>query len=118
MRHALSILLAATVLLAGCVDKITKETIEQGIITGKTTKQEVLDRFGAPNKKYRTPGMSFVSGKKELELHKPGEAWYYYVHYLGTLDIIGQETLRILFDDKGIVSSYTITNAAQTTHPE
>lgn len=118
MRHALFILLAATMLLAGCVHKITKETVGQGIISGKTTKQEVLDRFGSPYMRYRTPGMSIVSDKKELELHKPGEAWFYYVHNPGTLDFIKQETLRIMFNDKGIVSSYAITNAAQTTSSE
>jgi hypothetical protein len=115
MRRALStILLAALVLLAGCVYKITRETVDHEIIVGKTTKREVLNRFGVPYMKFRTPGMSIVSGKKEQVLHKPGEAWLYYVHYLGTLDFIEQETLRIQFNDKGVVLSYTITNAAHT----
>jgi len=68
--------------------------------------------------KYRTPGMSIVSGDKKQVLHKGGEAWFYYVHYLGALDIVEQETLRILFNDQGIVSSYVITNAAQTAPPD
>ena len=118
MRHALStIVLMATVMLTGCVHKITKQTAWQEIITGKTTKQEILERFGAPYMKYRTPGLTIVSGQKEQLLHKPGEAWFYYVGYLGTLDIFEQETLRIQFNDKGIVSSYTITNPARTASP-
>jgi len=119
MRHALStILLAATMLLVGCVHKVTKETVDQEIITGKTTKQEILDRFGVPSMKYRTPGLSIVSGQKEHLLHKPGEAWFYYVGYLGTLVFMKQETLRIQFNDNGVVSSYTFTNAAPTPYSE
>ena len=117
MRHALlTILFVATVLLAGCAHTTTKETVGQKIIMGETTKQEILDRFGAPRMKYRTPGLSIVSGQNEQMLLKPGEAWFYYVRFLGTLDIIEQETLRIQFN-KGIVSYYTITNAAQIASP-
>lgn len=127
MRHALStslstMLLAATMLLTGCVHKITRETVWQEIVTGKTTKQEVLDRFGAPYMKYRTPGLTVVSGPKEKQLHKPGEAWVYYVnclgHYLGMFDGMEQETLNIQFDNRDIVYSYTFTSTTRAAPPK
>lgn len=109
MRHILSLLLlAATVLLCGCLHKITPETVTQEIIVGKTTQQDVLKCYGPPYMKYKTPGMSITSGDKKQVLHKGGEAWFYYVHYLGALDLMEQETLRILFNEQGIVSSCTI----------
>ncbi|KAB0669414.1 hypothetical protein F6V30_11415 [Oryzomonas sagensis] len=110
MRHAASILAVATILFAGCVYRITPQNAEQKLIAGKTTKQEVVKLYGAPYLRYKTPGMSMASGKKEYLLHAGGEIWLYYIHYLGMLDIMEQETLRILFDEKGIVSSYTFTN--------
>jgi len=118
MRYALSLLLlAATVLLGGCIHKITMETVGQEVISGKTTKEEVLKLYGRPYMKYKTPGMSIVSGDKKVVLHKGGEVWLYYAHYLGALDIVKPETLRVLFNDQGIVSSYAVTNAAQTAPP-
>ncbi|GFE61495.1 hypothetical protein [Geobacter sp. AOG2] len=112
MRHIVSLLLlAATMFLSGCLHKIIPETVGQEIISGKTTKKEVLKLYGRPYLRYKTPGMSIVSGDKKVVLHKGGEVWFYYVHYLGALDLMEQETLRILFNDQGIVSSYTITNA-------
>ncbi|KAB0664708.1 hypothetical protein F6V25_11610 [Oryzomonas japonica] len=111
MRHTVFILAVATILFAGCVYRITPQNVEQKLIAGKTTKQEVVKLYGAPYLRYKTPGMSMASGKKEYQLHTGGEIWLYYIHYLGLLDIMEQETLRILFNEKGIVSSYTFTNA-------
>lgn len=112
MRRPLTILVIATVLLAGCVYRITPETAEQKLIAGKTTKQEVVKLYGSPYLRYKTPGMSMSSGDKKYLLHAGGEIWLYYIHYLGMLDIMEQETLRILFNEKGIVSSYTFTNTS------
>lgn len=110
MSQTLAILVITTALLAGCIYRITPETAEQKIIAGKTTKQEVVKLYGSPYLRYKTPGMSMSSGNKEYLLHAGGEIWLYYIHYLGMLDIMEQETLRILFNEKGIVSSYTFTN--------
>jgi len=119
MRCTLSILLvAATLLLGGCIHKITPQKVNQEIVAGKTTKQEVSKLYGRPYMRYKTPGMSIVSGDKKVVLHKGGEVWLYYVHFLGALDIVEQETLRVLFNDQGIVSSYTITNAEPTGPPQ
>jgi len=118
MRHTVYLLLlAATVLLCGCLHKITPESVVQEIIVGKTTKKDVLSSYGRPYMKYKTPGMSITSGDKKQVLHNGGEAWFYYVHYLGALDLMEQETLRILFNDRGIVSSYTITDDAPAGSP-
>lgn len=115
MRHIVTIpLLAATVFLCGCFHKITPEAVGKEIITGKTTKKEVLKLYGPPDMKYKTPGMSITSGDKKQVLHRGGEAWLYFIYYLGALDLSDQETLRILFNDQDIVFSYTITDDAPT----
>ncbi|QEM68006.1 hypothetical protein FO488_07435 [Geobacter sp. FeAm09] len=111
MRHTVFIVTAAVIFFAGCVYRLTPERVEQQIVAGRTTKQEVVKLYGAPYLRYKTPGMSMSSGTKEYLLHAGGETWLYHIHYLGMLDIVEQETLRILFNDKGIVSSYAFTNA-------
>ena len=100
------LMLATVVFLAGCAHKFTPASIEQSIIKGKTTKQEVLALLGEPVKKYTRAGMKITAGKKESVLQKPTEVWLYSPHQIRLIDLFEPEPLRIMFDDNGVVSYY------------
>ncbi len=105
MRTVIPLLLMI-VTLSGCAHKFTREKVELAIVNGKTTKNEILESFGAPDKKVKTPGMKIVSGTKEYVIHKSLEVWWYSPHQLKWLDVLEPETLKIIFDDKGVVTHF------------
>jgi len=99
-------LLMMVVMLSGCAHRFTPEKVMQTIVSGKTTKQEILESFGAPDKRLKAPGMKIVSRTKAQVVHKPQEVWWYSPHQFKWLDAIEPEPLRIIFDEEGIVVRY------------
>lgn len=99
-------LLAMVTLLSGCADTFTHTMVEQSLVKGSTTKQEVLAAFGKPYGKYTNPGMKATVGGKEQLLRSPFEVWLYSPHTVRIEDLIEEETLRIIFNEAGIVTNY------------
>ena len=99
-------LLLMVALLSGCAHKFTPEQLDQVIVIGKTTKNEIVEYFGPPDKKEKTGGIKIISGKKEQIIHKSQEIWWYSPHQFKWLDVIEPEPLKIVFDDNGVVVQY------------
>lgn len=103
----LSMMLAVVLLLSGCADTFTHKKVEQSLIKGVTTKQEVLAVFGKPYGKYTNPGMKATVGGKEQQLLRGSfEVWLYSPHTVRIEDFVEEETLRIIFNEAGIVTNY------------
>lgn len=101
------VLILVTLLLsAGCAHKIPAQKVGQGIAKGKTTKQEVLNLFGDPEQRHKTPGMKIVSGDRVHVVHSPVEAWKYSLDTTGSNDMAPMDTLMLFFNREGVVSSY------------
>jgi hypothetical protein len=98
--------LMMVVALSGCAHRFTPEKVGLVIVDGKTTKQEILAAFGAPDKKLKTPGMKMLSRTKEYVIQNPREVWLYSPHQLKLLDSLEPETLKIIFNEAGVVVRY------------
>jgi hypothetical protein len=105
MRVFVPLLLMA-VSLCDCAHKFTPETVGLMIVVGKTTKKEILNSFGEPDRKSKTIGMKIVTGKTVRVIQKPQEIWWYSPHEIKWFDVIEPEPLKIVFDDKGVVARY------------
>lgn len=99
-------LMVIVMLLSGCADTFTREKVELTLAKGSTTKQEVLAFFGKPSRKYTNPGMKMTAGKTEQLVHGPFEVWIYSPHETQIADLLEAESLRIIFNEAGIVSNY------------
>lgn len=93
-------------LLSGCADTFSHKKVEQTLIKGSTTKQEVLAVFGKPYGKYTNPGVKITAGGKEQLLRGSFEVWLYSPHEVRIEDLVEEETLRIIFNEAGIVTNY------------
>jgi hypothetical protein len=99
-------LMVIVMLLSGCADMLTREKVEVTLTKGSTTKQEVQAFFGKPLRKYKNPGMKMTAGKTEQVVHGPFEVWIYSLHETQIADLLEAESLRIIFNEAGIVSNY------------
>ena len=106
----LFLICAAVLFTAGCIRTIPTTDVEQIIIEGKTTKAEVIKRFGRPHLKYKTPGMTITSGDKAVVVHQPVETWVYLKNIFEVLDVSSETYLKVNFDKDGIVTSYDVVN--------
>ena len=112
MRRLL-LLVAAIFTLAGCAHKISPQAVEEGIVKGKTTKTEVLEMFGNPYKKHKSPGMNIQTSSKVLAVQRPAEAWMYIVDTKKNTDNTSMNTLLLFFDKEGVVSSCVFTEVPE-----
>ncbi|WP_257828187.1 outer membrane protein assembly factor BamE domain-containing protein [Burkholderia glumae] len=108
-----------TALLAGCattgnerLEGTTQQSVKSQIEEGKTTKDEVQNVFGSPNK------TTFTDSGLEIWTYELAHAT---PHAINFVPIVGafahgadvkKKTLTVLFDDKGVVKKYTF---AETT---
>lgn len=107
MRISYMMLGIVMLLLSGCGgDMFSREKLELTLIKGVTTKQEVLDFLGRPSGKYTNPGMKMTTGGKEQVLNRPFEVWLYSPHDSRLADLFEAESLRIIFDEAGVVTAY------------
>ncbi|MCM2541805.1 outer membrane protein assembly factor BamE domain-containing protein [Burkholderia glumae] len=111
--------ISAAVLLAGCattgnerLEAASQASVQAQIQQGKTTKQEVQDAFGSPNK------TTFTDSGLEIWTYELAHAT---PHAINFVPIVGafvhgadvrKKTLTVLFDDNGTVKKYTF---AETT---
>jgi len=102
----LYMMLTVVMLLSGCAEMFTHKKVEQSLIKGSTTKQEVLAVFGKPYGKYTNPGVKITVEGKEQLLRGPFEVWLYSPHEVRIEDLVEEETLRIIFNEAGIVTNY------------
>lgn len=111
--------LAATALLAGCatagnerLESSTQSSVQAQLQEGKTTKQEVQDTFGAPNK------TAFTDSGLEIWTYELAHATPHAINFVPIVGIfahgadVRKKTLTVLFDDGGVVKKYTF---AETT---
>lgn len=106
MRILFKLLLMMAVLLSSCADRFSREKVEMTLAKGNTTKKEVRAFFGEPSGKYINPGMKITSGGIDRVVHGPFEVWLYSQHEMRLADLFETESLRIVFNDDGIVSNY------------
>ncbi|MBU9384709.1 outer membrane protein assembly factor BamE domain-containing protein [Burkholderia gladioli] len=119
-QHALLIAtLSAATLLTGCattgnehLESATQTSVQSQITQGKSTKQDVQDAFGSPNK------TTFTDSGFEIWTYELAHAT---PHAINFVPIVGafahgadvrKKTLTVLFDDSGVVKKYTF---AETT---
>lgn len=119
-QHALLIAtLSAATLLTGCattgnehLGSATQTSVQSQITQGKSTKQDVQDAFGSPNK------TTFTDSGFEIWTYELAHAT---PHAINFVPIVGafahgadvrKKTLTVLFDDSGVVKKYTF---AETT---
>lgn len=119
-QHALLIAtLSAATLLTGCattgnehLESATQASVQSQITQGKSTKQDVQDAFGSPNK------TTFTDSGFEIWTYELAHAT---PHAINFVPIVGafahgadvrKKTLTVLFDDSGVVKKYTF---AETT---
>ncbi|WP_186135067.1 outer membrane protein assembly factor BamE domain-containing protein [Burkholderia gladioli] len=119
-QHALLIAtLSAAALLTGCattgnehLESATQTSVQSQITQGKSTKQDVQDAFGSPNK------TTFTDSGFEIWTYELAHAT---PHAINFVPIVGafahaadvrKKTLTVLFDDSGVVKKYTF---AETT---
>ncbi len=111
--------LATAVLLAGCattgnerLEAATQTSVHTQLQEGKSTKQDVQDAFGSPNK------TTFTDSGLEIWTYQLTHAT---PHAINFVPIVGafahgadvrRKTLTVLFDDAGVVKKYTF---AETT---
>lgn len=100
------LMLVTVAFLAGCAHTFTHATVEQSVIIGKTTKQDVRALLGEPVRKGKRVGMRIMTDNKESVVQKPAEVWLYSPHRFRVVDLFEPEPLRIIFDDNGVVSYY------------
>ena len=104
MRFAL--VLITVMLLSGCAHRFTQEQVDLAIVKGKTTEKDVLRLFGPPDRITKASTMKMSSGEKEVTIQKPREVWSYSTHKLKLLDVLESDTMKIVFDEKGVVLYY------------
>ncbi|WP_186087384.1 outer membrane protein assembly factor BamE domain-containing protein [Burkholderia gladioli] len=119
-QHALLIAtLSAATLLTGCattgnehLESATQTSVQSQITQGKSTKQDVQNAFGSPNK------TTFTDSGFEIWTYELAHAT---PHAINFVPIVGafahgadvrKKTLTVLFDDSGVVKKYTF---AETT---
>lgn len=106
MNAFVPLLLLMIVTVSGCAHTFTAEKVGLVLVNGKTTQQEVLEAFGAPQRKLKAPGMKMTSGTDMRVVHTPREVWWYSPHQMKLLDTIESELLTIVFDENGVVVRY------------
>ena len=104
MRFALAII--TVMLVSGCAHRFTQERVDLEIVKGKTTQKDVLRLFGPPDRITKASAMKIASGEHEYTIQKPREVWSYSTHKLKLLDVLESDTMKIVFDEKGVVLYY------------
>ncbi|KML57029.1 lipoprotein [Burkholderia cepacia] len=110
----LIVTLSAAALLAGCattgnehLENVTQSSVQAQIQQGKSTKQDIQDAFGSPNK------TTFTDSGLEIWTYELAHAT---PHAINFVPIVGafahgadvrKKTLTVLFDDSGGVKKYT-----------
>ncbi|WP_186066660.1 outer membrane protein assembly factor BamE domain-containing protein, partial [Burkholderia gladioli] len=94
------------------LESATQTSVQSQITQGKSTKQDVQDAFGSPNK------TTFTDSGFEIWTYELAHAT---PHAINFVPIVGafahgadvrKKTLTVLFDDSGVVKKYTF---AETT---
>ncbi|MGZ8547757.1 MAG: outer membrane protein assembly factor BamE domain-containing protein [Sulfuricurvum sp.] len=112
-------ILVASITMTGCAVKAGNETlgkmdkhqIEQGIVKGKSTKEDVKAMLGDPDKtdfdNNSLEKWSYIHVRKDLKAvsYIPVANWF----VSGTNDTT--KTLVVVFDDKGIVKNFINSDA-------
>jgi len=106
MSIFIPLLLMAIVTVSGCAHTFTAEKVGLVLVSGKTTQQEVLEAFGSPKRKLKTPGMKITTGTNVQVVHASREVWWYSPHQMKLIDAIEPEPLTIVFDENGVVVRY------------
>lgn len=89
----------------------SQQTIEQNIIKGKTTKQNIMDAFGSAD------SVSFTDGGNEVWTYRHSKSTpmarnFIPYNFISQGSNIQTKELVILFDSKGVVSNYTFRQTA------
>ncbi len=108
----------AVFLMVGCAStgnvamkEQSQQSIESAIIKGKTTKQQVVEKFGAAD------SVSFTDSGNEVWTYrhsrsKPMARNFIPYNFFSLGENIQTKELVILFDTKGVVSNYTFRETA------
>lgn len=129
-------LLVMALFIAGCVGaqktgSFNQYTAEQVLVKGKTTKQEVLEKFGAPNIVTKQADYMPKIQSKDIQIEMPAtatadEVWTYSKSSMdmsgawasvfllggfGSSTSMKMFTLMIYFDKAGIVQDYSVTTS-------
>ena len=133
-KRGLTSLAMVLLLLSGCAtttpSKLNQYTIEKSIIKGKTTKQEILNIFGAPNITTKNANYIPTIESKDTKITMPAavtadETWSYSRSstdansgWTNLIPVVGlfsmsmsmkMTMLTIYFDKDDIVQDYTVT---------
>lgn len=106
-------LIVSCFLVAGCISPnygnqaLTKDLIEQGIVPGKTTKQDLINLYGNPATISVTTGVKAVPNN----LSKPDvkEVWNYYKMTKEGFSSMKSLMVGVYLDASGVVLDYVIT---------
>jgi outer membrane protein assembly factor BamE (lipoprotein component of BamABCDE complex) len=103
---------------AGCMSagnetlrKETEVSVQQKVLEGKTTKAEVRAMFGSP------ATTSFTDGGLEIWNYELSNMKADVVNYIPLVGLLGssasgtRKTLVVLFDDKGVVKRYSMSES-------
>lgn len=116
---AVSVMMVSVLMMSGCAVKTGNETLgkldkaqlEQGIIKGKSTKDDVKAMLGDPDKtdfdNNSLEKWTYIHVRKDLKAvnYIPVANWFAH----GTNDTT--KTLVVLFDDNGVVKNYINSDA-------
>jgi len=111
-----SLILILVLILSGCatapkVSNLNQSTVEKSIVKGKTTKQEVLNIFGAPNvtTKQTSGNVAEIWTYTQFSSHMSGSwATILLLGGFGSNVSARSATLIVNFDKEGIVQDYTV----------
>jgi outer membrane protein assembly factor BamE (lipoprotein component of BamABCDE complex) len=112
------IITTALLAFAGCASvgneslrKESEASVQQKIVEGKTTKAEIKAMFGSP------ATTSFTDGGLEIWNYELSKMKADAVNYIPLVGLFGssasgtKKTLVVLFDDKGVVKKYTMSES-------
>jgi len=108
----------ALLALAGCASagneslrQETEASVQTKVVEGKTTKSEVRTMFGSPS------STSFTDGGLEIWNYELSKMKADAVNYIPLVGLFGssasgtKKTLVLLFDDKGVVKKYSMSES-------
>lgn len=108
-------------ILCGCIHKISSEQIEQTLVKGRSTKQDVIALLGEPRSKQRgTPYveagtldtgafMNKKNGKsKSQKIEIPSETWIFSGSRSDNPLSFSGITVMVMFNAKGTVINYIV----------
>jgi outer membrane protein assembly factor BamE (lipoprotein component of BamABCDE complex) len=116
--YTAGVIMLSLLLLTGCASsgnkslrKESEASVAQKIFEGKTTKDEVRSLFGSPISTTFTEGGLEIWRYQMAKISADAVNFIPFVNMLGTSATGTKKELTVLFDDKGIVKRYSMSES-------